>query len=177
MNPKTTNIGSIGYQLKAVTILTCMGLLAFWATFYSPFLYDDAHAIVENPYIQHLSDFQKNVGIGNIFNRSVLLLTFSVNREIGGLDVFGYHLTNILVHILTGLVWYFLVSELLLFEPPRHRLKRLPVICASIHLVNPLTVETVTYISSRSSGLATFFYLVAFYIFYKLIQPQKKNLT
>ena len=84
MNPKTTNIGSIGYQLKAVTILTCMGLLAFWATFYSPFLYDDAHAIVENPYIQHLSDFQKNVGIGNIFNRSVLLLTFAVNREIGG---------------------------------------------------------------------------------------------
>ena len=177
MNPKTTNIGSIGYQLKAVTILTCMGLLAFWATFYSPFLYDDAHAIVENPYIQHLSDFQKNVGIGNIFNRSVLLLTFSVNREIGGLDVFGYHLTNILVHILTGLVWYFLVSELLLFEPPRHRLKRLPVICASIHLVNPLTVETVTYISSRSSGLATFFYLVAFYIFCRLVRPRKENLA
>ena len=110
MNSKTTDIGSFGYQLKSVTILTCMGLLAFWATFHSPFLYDDAHAIVENPYIQHLNDFQNNVGIGNIFNRSVLLLTFSVNREIGGLDVFGYHLTNILVHILTGLVWYFLVS-------------------------------------------------------------------
>ena len=108
MNSKTTDIGSFGYQLKSVTILTCMGLLAFWATFYSPFLYDDAHAIVENPYIQHLSDFQKNVGIGNIFNRSVLLLTFSVNREIGGLDVFGYHLTNGLVIFLpdwSGFFW------------------------------------------------------------------------
>ena len=177
MNSKITNIGSIGYQLKSVTILTCMGLLAFWATFYSPFIYDDAHAIVENPYIQHLSDFQKSVGIENIFNRSVLLLTFAVNREIGGLDVFGYHLINVLVHILTGLVWFFLVSELLLLEPLRHRLNRLPLICASIHLINPLTVETVTYISSRSSGLATFFYLVAFYIFCRLVRPRKENLA
>ena len=177
MNSKTTDIGSFGYQLKSVTILTCMGLLAFWATFHSPFLYDDAHAIVENPYIQHLNDFQNNVGIGNIFNRSVLLLTFAVNREIGGLDVFGYHLTNVLVHILTGLVWFFLVSELLLLEPLRHRLNRLPLICASIHLINPLTVETVTYISSRSSGLATFFYLVAFYIFCMLVRPRKENLA
>ena len=177
MNSKITNIGSIGYQLKSVTLLTCMGLLAFWATFYSPFIYDDAHAIVENPYIQHLSDYQKSVGIENIFNRSVLLLTFAVNREIGGLDVFGYHLTNVLVHILTGLVWFFLVSELLLLEPLRHRLNRLPLICASIHLINPLTVETVTYISSRSSGLATFFYLVAFYIFCRLVRPRKENLA
>ena len=177
MNSKITNMGSIGYQLKSITILICMGLLAFWATFHSPFLYDDAHAIVENPYIKHLSDFQKSIGIENIFNRSVLLLTFAVNREIGGLDVFGYHLTNVLVHILTGVVWYFLVSELLLLEPSRYRLKRLPLICASIHLVNPLTVETVTYISSRSSGLATFFYLLAFYIFCRLVRPRKENLA
>jgi protein O-mannosyl-transferase len=177
MNCKSAGDNIIGHQLKSVMVLTCMGLLAFWATLQSPFLYDDAHAIVENPYIQHLSDFQEIVGIENIFNRSVLLLTFAVNREIGGLDVFGYHLTNVLIHILTGLVWYFLVSELLLLEGPQHRFKGLPLICASIHLVNPLTVQTVTYISSRSSGLATFFYLVSFYIFCRLVRPRKEKLA
>jgi protein O-mannosyl-transferase len=175
MNSKATTIGSIGYQLKSVTVLTCIGILAFWATFHSPFLYDDAHAIVENPYIQSLNEYQSKVGIENIFNRSVLLLTFALNREIGGLDVFGYHLTNILIHILTGLVLYFLVRELLLLERPPHRLNRLPLICAFIHLVNPLTVQTVTYISSRSSGLATFFYLIAFYIFCRLVRPGKED--
>jgi protein O-mannosyl-transferase len=175
MNVKSTDV--IGYQVKPLIILTCMGLLAFWATFHSPFLYDDAHAIVENPYIQQLDGFQKNVGIENIFNRSVLLLTFAINREIGGLEVFGYHLANILIHILTGLVWYFLVRELLLLEPDRQRLKRLPLICASMHLLNPLTVETVSYISTRSSGLATLFYLLAFYIFCRLVRPRKKVLT
>ena len=175
MNVKPTDV--IGYQVKSLIVLTCMGILAFWATFHSPFLYDDTHAIVENPYIQQLDGFQKNVGIENIFNRSVLLLTFAINREIGGLEVFGYHLANILIHILTGLVWYFLVRELLLLEPDRHRLKRLPLICASIHLLNPLTVETVSYISTRSSGLATLFYLLAFYTFCRLVRPRKEDLT
>jgi protein O-mannosyl-transferase len=176
MNNKITEFGSTGYQLKSVTILICMGLLAFWATFHSPFLYDDAHAIVENPYIEDLSDFQNKVGLENIFNRSVLLLTFALNREIGELNVFGYHLANVLIHILTGLVWYFVVRELLLLEAPQNRFNRLPLICASIHLVNPLTVQTVTYISSRSSGLATFFYLVAFLIFSRLVRSGKDNL-
>lgn len=174
MNVKATDV--IGYQVKSLIILTCMGLLAFWGTFHSPFLYDDAHAIVENPKIQHLNEFQENIGITNIFNRSVLFLTFAVNRNIGGLDVFGYHLFNILIHILTGLVWYFLVRELLLLEPDRKRLNHLPLVCAAIHLFNPLAVQTVTYISSRSSGLSTFFYLLAFYIFSRLVRLRKEDL-
>jgi protein O-mannosyl-transferase len=177
MTVKTTGIDSIDYQLRCVLILICMGLLAFWGTFHSPFLYDDAHAIVENPKIQHLNEFQENIGITDIFNRSVLFLTFAVNRNIGGLDVFGYHLFNILIHILTGVVWYFVVSELLLLEPTNKRLNHLPLVCATIHLFNPLAVQTVTYISSRSSGLSTFFYLLAFYIFSRLVRPRKEDLT
>ena len=173
---KTTGIDSIEYQLRSILILICMGLLAFWGTFHSPFLYDDAHAIVENPKIQHLNEFQDNIGITNIFNRSVLFLTFAANRNIGGLDVFGYHLFNILIHILTGLVWYFLVRELLLLEPDRQRLNHLPLVCAATHLFNPLAVQTVTYISSRSSGLSTFFYLLAFYIFSRLVRPRNEDL-
>ena len=65
MNVNPTDV--IGYQVKSLIVLTCMGILAFWATFHSPFLYDDAHAIVENPYIQQLDGYQKNVGIENIF--------------------------------------------------------------------------------------------------------------
>ena len=170
-------IDVIRHQIKPLMVLTCIGILAFSATFHSPFHYDDVHAIVENPYIQQLDDFQKNVGIENIFNRSVLLLTFASNLEIGGLEVFGYHLINILIHILTGVVWYFLVNELLLLDHNRKKFKRLPLICASIHLLSPLTVETVTYISSRSSGLATFFYLSSFYIFCRLVRPRKKYLS
>jgi protein O-mannosyl-transferase len=172
-----TTKGVFEYQVKSLIVLTCMGLLAFWATLHSPFLYDDAQYIVENPKIQNWTAYQKEIGIADIFNRSILSLTFLANREIGEVEVFGYHLINILIHILTGLVWYFLVNELLLLEPARKHFNHLPLVCASIHLLNPLTVQTVTYISSRSSGLATFFYLLAFYIFCRFVRPRKEDLS
>ena len=138
-------------QVKAISLICCLGLLAFYGTFHSPFHYDDAHAIVENPHIKDLVKFQEKVGIQNIFNRSVLLLSFAINQHFGELEVFGYHLINILIHILTSILWFFLVKDFLFIEPIEKRPfnKNLPLICSSIHLLNPLNIQAVTYISSR----------------------------
>ncbi len=162
-------------QLQAIFILSLLGMVSFFATLRSPFLYDDAHAIVENPYIRDLWDFQNQVGIGNIFNRSVVLLTYAVNRQVGQLDVFGFHLVNILLHICVGIILYFLVEKLLAFESKeiRSRLAPLPLLAAAIHLLHPMTVETVTYLSSRSSLLVTLFYLLGIYYFIQIVQVKK----
>jgi len=154
-----------------------MGLLAFYGTLHSPFHYDDLHAIVENPHIKDLGKFQEKVGIQNVFNRSVLLLSFSINQHFGELEVFGYHLINILIHILTSILWFFLVKKLLCIEPIEKRFlkENLPLLCSSIHLLNPLNIQAVTYISSRSSLLATFFYLLAFYILVHIKNQDKER--
>jgi len=164
-------------QIKALCFISCMGLLAFYGTLHSPFHYDDAHAIVENPYIKDLSQFQEKVGIQNIFNRSVLLLSFAINQHIGELEVFGYHLVNILIHILSSIVWFFLVRDFLRIEPSSKPFlkNKLPLVCSLIHLLNPLNIQAVTYLSSRSSLLATFFYLLAFYILVQMVNPTKKE--
>ena len=173
-NPKIFD--SVISQVKATLFLCCMGLLVFYGTLHSPFHYDDTHAIVENPHIKDLSKFQEKVGIQNIFNRSTLLFSFAVNQHLGEMKVFGYHLVNILIHILCAILWFFLVREFLHIEPFKNRslLKTLPLVCSIIHLANPLNVQAVTYISSRSSLLATFFYLLAFYIFLKILKPVKE---
>jgi len=154
-----------------------MGLLAFYGTLHSPFHYDDLHAIVENPHIKDLGKFQEKVGLQNVFNRSVLLLSFSINQHFGKLEVFGYHLINILIHILTSILWFFLVKKLLRIEPIEKRFLKgnLPLLCSAIHLLNPLNIQAVTYISSRSSLLATFFYLLAFYILVHFKKPDKER--
>ena len=179
MTSHPQNFDRVTPQVKAIFFLCCMGLLAFYGTLHSPFHYDDAHAIVENPHIKDLSKFQEKVGIQNVFNRSALLLSFAVNQHLGGMEVFGYHLVNILIHILSAILWFFLVKEFLGIEAftNRSQLKTLPIVCSIIHLVNPLNVQAVTYISSRSSLLATFFYLLAFYIFLKIIKPTKKEVS
>ena len=157
-------------QLKVLALLCFFGMAVFFATVHSPFLYDDAHAILDNPYIKDLAEFQQTVGIQNIFNRSVLLLTFSINHALGQANVFGFHLINITLHICVGIVFYFLAIELLILEQPsiRPTLRKLPLVASLIHLFNPVAVESVTYISSRSSVLATLFYLLSFYFLVRL---------
>ena len=161
-------------QIQAISLLSLLGMAGFFGTLQSPFLYDDAHAIVDNPYIRNLWDFQNRVGIENIFNRSVVQLSYAVNREVGQLDVFGFHLINILIHICVGIVLYFIVQNLLAFESSeiRSRLTSLPMLAATLHLLHPMTVEPVTYLSSRSSLLVTLFYLLGFYFFIQAVQAQ-----
>ena len=100
-------------KLKVLILLCFSGMVVYFSTVHSPFLYDDAHTIQDNPYIKDLSEFQQTVGIQNIFNRSVLLLTFSINHALGQANVFGFHLINITLHICVGIVFYFLATELL----------------------------------------------------------------
>lgn len=159
-------------QIKSTALIAALGLLAFFGTLHSPFVYDDLNTIVDNPYIANLSEFQSTVGIENIFNRSVLLLTFAVNRAIGQLDVFGFHLGNILIHVCVGIVFYFLTAELLFLESSksRTRLQRLPLLASLIYLLHPLAVEPVSYLSSRSSLLATLFYLLSFFYFVRFLR-------
>ena len=111
MNYPSANLHSLSNQIKGIFLICCVGILAFYGTLLSPFHYDDAHAIVENPYIKDLGKFQEKVGIENIFNRSVLLLSFAINQNIGKLEVFGYHLLNILIHLLSAILWFFLVKK------------------------------------------------------------------
>ena len=135
MNYRSENSNFLTRQIKATCLICFMGLLAFYGTLHSPFHYDDLHAIVENPHIKDLGKFQEKVGIQNVFNRSVLLLSFSLNQYFGELEVFGYHLINILIHILTSILWFFLVKKLLRIEPIEKRFLKgnLPLLCSAIH--------------------------------------------
>jgi len=164
-------------RVKALALICFCGVIIFFATVHSPFLYDDAHAIEDNPYIKNLSKFQQLVGIQNIFNRSILLFTFSVNHAIGQLDVFGYHLINIMLHLCVGIIFYFLAMELLIIENPalKHTFQRLPLAVSLIHLFNPVNVESITYLSSRSSVLVTLFYLSSFYLFIRFVNSKEKQ--
>ena len=173
----TTDNFYFSSTFKALALICFCGVVIFFATVHSPFLYDDAHAIEDNPYIKNLSKFQQMVGVQNIFNRSILLFTFSVNYAVGQVDVFGYHLVNIMLHLCVGVILYFLTRELVAIEKPtlKPTFQRLPLAVSMIHLFNPMNVESVTYLSSRSSVLVTLFYLFSFYLFIRFINSKEKQ--
>jgi len=176
VNPTMDN-SPFSARVKALALICICGVIIFFATVHSPFLYDDAHAIEDNPYIKNLSKFQQMVGVQNIFNRSILLFTFSVNHAIGQLDVFGYHLINLMLHLCVGIILYFLTMELVTIENPAltTTFQRLPLVVSLIHLFNPINVESITYLSSRSSVLVTLFYLSSFYLFIRFVNSKEKQ--
>src|SRR3990167_7670330 len=86
--------------LIAFFLITFTGLIGYSNSLRSPFVLDDATTIVENSAIKNIS----NVAL--IWQQTPLRfipqLTFAFNYHFFGLNVFYYHIFNILIHILTA---------------------------------------------------------------------------
>lgn len=171
----------------ALVVIALAGIVIYSNTYHSPFVFDDIRSIVEKPAIRDVSNFFDLKRIPT--SRPVVDLTFAINYSFGKLNVFGYHLVNILIHIINGFIVYFLSLEImkLLFRSPEEaktskvrgrglskeatltRDLRLPVAAlfgALIFVVHPLQTQAVTYICQRYASLAALFYLasVLFYL-------------
>ncbi len=162
-------------------LLICVAVIIVYAhTLSVPFYMDDYSSIVENPAIT-----QQN-GIASIWNycklRVVGYMTFSLNYRMHGLDVTGYHITNIVIHILSGLSVFMFVSALLktpvvMQEGTAKSMTFLPLLVAIIFVLHPLQTQAVTYIVQRLAALAAFFYIssLSCFIYARLAGPHARK--
>ena len=144
--------------------------------------------LISSPWIENLDSFNSFVKITAFENRPVLLWTYAFNNSLGKNKEFGFHLVNLMLHIGVTLLIFFSVLKTSLFfrssnEPEKkiHETKNLtniwifPFITALIFSLHPLNTDSVSYISSRSSVLATFFYLFSLYVFINLFRFERKK--
>ena len=150
--------------------LFLMGLALYAHTLPSSFHFDDYHGIVENYAIRNLNNLP---AIWNAFNtKFVAGLSFAFNYALGGLNVFGYHLFNLICHILSS--WLVYVLVLLTLQTPSMR-ESLParqpgplaLMAALFFLVHPIQTQAVTYVWQRITSLAAFFYLASVVLYAK----------
>ncbi|MBI4824045.1 MAG: hypothetical protein HY805_07445 [Nitrospirae bacterium] len=103
-------------------LIALIGILSYSNTFNSPFQWDEKSFIAKNPIVKDLSYFlepSKAKGFeyyGAFKGRFIGYLTFALNYKLHGLDVTGYHVFNISIHILNAMLVYFLVA--LTFRTP-----------------------------------------------------------
>ncbi len=121
---------------------------------------------------------------GGYLLRSVYWLTLTVNFWLGNLNTFGYHLVNILLHALNGVLILFLCERLFLLMPGKAVEKTgvpvgcfflFPLLSATLFLLLPIQTETTAYISSRSSSLVSFFYLLGIFFYLKFLFAKRVN--
>jgi len=100
----------IASKIFIFLIIGILGVSIYSNTFHSSFQFDDEDVIVRNLAIRNLGDLR---GIWNEYNtRFIVGLTFALNYSLGGLDVFGYHLFNIWIHVITSIFVFCFVKAL-----------------------------------------------------------------
>jgi hypothetical protein len=153
----------------AFGLIAVMILIAYSNTFTASFHFDDNPAILENDSIRHAT-------VANILrilagNRPVVYLSIMLNYQLNGLNVVGWHIFNIGVHIVNSIFVYLLILWTLTLpvfgDKFSDKAKRMALFGALLFGVHPVQTESVTYIISRSELLATCFYLLAFLFFIK----------
>lgn len=145
------------------TVLQCaalvvLGLVAFWQSVAFDFVnWDDIAYVQENELIQSWSPS----GLWGIATETVTrnyapltIFSFLVDHTIWGMNPSGYHATNVLLHLVNGVLVFFLLRQLTgnLF---------VAWLTAALFLIHPVQIESVVWISSRKGLLCSVFMLWA----------------
>lgn len=143
-------------------IVAAATIVAYSRSLTAPFHFDDYNVIVNNHFLRH-----PLTGTYFLFwarTRLVPYITFALNLRFGGTNPFGFHLFNLVVHLVTTSVFFHLCIALC--RTPRLRdtaLGKRPLLlavpAAFIFACHPLQVQAVTYISQRMASMAAMFYL------------------
>lgn len=159
-------------------------LLAYANSFPGAFFFDDDAGILQNTSIRDLNNWQDvlwppvEAGIGG---RPFANLTFAANYAAGGYAPWGYHATNVGVHVLGALALFALARHTLLRTSLGARfglgLTLLAALLAILWAVHPLDTNVVDYMSQRTEGLMGTLYLLALYAFVWAIELESAGWT
>jgi tetratricopeptide (TPR) repeat protein len=157
-----------GRTLAALGLLALAALVAYRNSLNGPFIFDDAPSIVRNPDIRHLATtLRENPNTLTAIGRPLLRISLWINYALGGLQVRGYHILNLILHILAS--WTLWGVARRIFESPclRDRYGKeawgLALAIALLWTTHPLQTESVTYVVQRAEILGGWFYLLTLY--------------
>ena len=157
-------------SLMASFVLAVLTLAAYSNGLFGEFIFDDASSIVKNGSLGRIWPFWAPLvspSTGGTRGRPFANLTLALNHWVGGLDVFGYHATNLAIHILAGWTLFGIMRRT--FAKPilaaRLRAAAFPLALAvsALWLLHPLLTEDVTYLSQRTESLMGLCYLATLY--------------
>lgn len=165
----------------AIFSICFLGIILYSNSFDCGFQLDDMANIVRNKNIRDIKDVQ---GIwANHQSRFFAFYTFALNYNLNEYSVWGYHLFNLLVHLINALIIYFLTISI--FNTPAlqsntisSQKRKIALCTALIFVAHPLATNSVTYIVQRLASLVTMFYLLStiFYILGRLAQTNGKRI-
>jgi hypothetical protein len=151
-----THIESLGYWFTAADTLALIetsritSLADVWTILTKPLMYGTSYLHI------------------GLFYRPVVNFTFAFDYWLWGLNPFGYHLTNILLHGLAAAL-VVVTSRSLTTST------RVGVLTGVLFAVHPLSVDTVPAISRRQDILMAIFGLLTLWLFVKALRREESH--
>ena len=172
-----SGVRRIWRPLALAGLAIALAILAHINTLHHPFVWDDEHEVQANTSIETLSHplaiLRHNPA------RPIINLSYAIDYAIwGGRDEFGFHLTNLVLHLINvGLLFGF--TRLVVQDLGRARGRPNEVAAdatafaaSALLAVHPMMTEAVGYVSSRSELLCGAFLLISLLCFRKSFDAQ-----
>lgn len=163
--------------LHVFLILAIVGIAVYANSFQNDFIWDDEYLITKNTHVQSpslkhsLQFFKDNLGLyggdKNNFYRPLQELCYMLNYSICGLDPVGFHLVNLLLHLLVVYLAFLIISQISKNQP-------IALAASLLYLVHPFHVEAVAYIAGRADLLMACFFLLSVYLYIRYRQQGGK---
>ncbi|HTZ19987.1 MAG TPA: tetratricopeptide repeat protein [Opitutaceae bacterium] len=171
--------------LPAVLLVTAV-TLCYWNSLSTPFLFDDAGAVVNNPTIRHLASWEvlaPPADGSTTTGRPVVNFSYALNYAVSGGNVWSYHALNVAIHALAALALLGIVRRTLpesvgaqtccaledegrsKSAPLRSDTPWLAFAIALLWAVHPLQTESVVCVAQRTESLCGLFFLLTLYCF------------
>ena len=155
MKPRLTNTHG---ELLLCLLLLAVTLAVFWQVKHYQFVnYDDDVYVTDNPHVR--MGLQKE-GVIWAFTAvhagywiPLTWLSYMLDYEFYGLNPGGFHLTNVLLHLLNALLLYLVFRRM---TGARWR----SAFVAGIFALHPLQVESVAWVTERKDVLSTLFWML-----------------
>jgi hypothetical protein len=163
MNQETDNFSSAREQRLHLLALFLFGVLLYAVTLGAGFTnWDDQFLVLQNNVIQSISWATVEAAFSHFFlnhYHPLVILSFAIEFAVGGLNPFFFHLTNITLNGLNGVLVYLICMRL---SGNAH----VALVSSLLFVVHPVHAEAVAWVSARKDLLSTFFYLlgIVFYL-------------
>ena len=156
-------------------ILILLASLPYLNALANSFVYDDRPQILDNPYVHSFRylgkifgstvwTFEGAQGVTNYY-RPMMTFAYLVAYKIFGPLPFGFHLTNLVLHVAIVLLLFVLTEQL--FQD-----RLLSLIACGLFALHPIHTESVSWIAGITDLELSFFFLLTFLLYLRLVNTR-----
>jgi protein O-mannosyl-transferase len=153
-------------QIWVLLIILILTILVYSPVLNAGFVnLDDNGYIYSNPDVvsggfQSLTHFFSNFYVGHYL--PLTMLSFKIDHVLFGLNAHGYHIVNLILHLINTILVFLLIQKLF-------REKQITLIITALFALHPMHVESVAWISERKDVLYSFFLILSLIYYLKYI--------